>query len=252
MAYLHFITNGRFDYHKVYNQKLKENELDYILKAIIIACWDKIYEFDRIYTRDKTKSAACWEFVKENVVIDEYVKDELNKYLISESEFNNRQSIDLSEEEFYFKSLYDLLKDEGHLLNVLYDVSNNNSKFYNYKASVKNTIDRINRKNSVITLSKIKDLIQFRDSLETQEINVLNKINEELPVDFLKLYERVFKSRISFFDLIESQITSENEKNLFEELKELVEKFDLYPGLSINDMERIEQIVQSFNVQSFK
>ena len=35
---------------------------------------------------------------------------------------------------------------------------------------------------------------------------------------------------------------------LLEEVKELINKFDLYPGLSIKDFERIKQILDSFKI----
>ena len=40
----------------------------------------------------------------------------------------------------------------------------------------------------------------------------------------------------------------ENHMLLLDEIKELVESFDLYPGLSLKDMERIEEILNIFDM----
>ena len=78
MSYLHLITRGRFDYHKIYDQKLNVSELDNILKSLIRKCWDQIYKFDKVYTRDKTKVEACWKFVKGSVELNQSTIDKLN------------------------------------------------------------------------------------------------------------------------------------------------------------------------------
>ncbi len=86
MSYLEFITKGLFDYHRIFDLKTDVSELDSILKSIIKKCWDQIYEFDKIYTRDRTKVEACWKFVRDRVELTQNTLDKLEQYLISAKE----------------------------------------------------------------------------------------------------------------------------------------------------------------------
>ena len=71
MSYLEYITKGLFDYHKIYDQEIDVSELDVILKAIIKNVGIRIYQYDKVYTRDKTMVEACWEFVKRKVELSQ-------------------------------------------------------------------------------------------------------------------------------------------------------------------------------------
>jgi hypothetical protein len=253
VAYLHYITKGRFDYHKIYEQKIDLEKLDAILATLIKKCWDKIYQFDKLHTRDKTKVEACWRFVKNEVELSDTTIKNISKYLISTKEFKIRESADLSEEEYYFTNLKQLIKNKGSILFAMSDIASTDNNFFKYKLLVKNIIDRINNKTGVITLSKIKDLISFKEELTGYDLSISGKFSEPIDIDLIKINEIVFKSRNTFLGNIEKIVTSkkgeEFEKHmaLLEELRDLVEKFDLYPGLSISDLEKIERILVEFN-----
>ena len=135
MSYFHFITGGRFDYHKIFDHRLAVEELDNILKTIIKKCWEQIYQFDKIYTRDKTKVEPCWKFVKERVELNQITIAKLSKYIISDNEYKKRESKDLSEEEYYFNSLNQLLSNNGKTLYSMLDITTTNDSFYKYLLS---------------------------------------------------------------------------------------------------------------------
>jgi hypothetical protein len=254
MSYFHFITEGRFDYHKIYDYRLNVDELDSILKSIIRKCWEQIYQYDKIYTRDKTKVLACWEFVKKEIKLNPQTIKELSKYLISPEEHKKRQSIDISEEEYYFTNLNDLLSNDGKLLFSMQDIAKSDNDFYKYRILINSIITRINDKNEVITLAKLKELIAFKDDLSDYQLVSVGKFTEKTDLDFVRIYEKVFKLRSEFFENLEKLVMSktgddyENQMPMIEEIKELTEKFDLYPGLSIADMERIQQILDFFKI----
>lgn len=254
MSYLEFITKGRFDYHRIFDQKMDVSELDSILKIIIKKCWDRIYEFDDVYTRDKTKTEACWKFVRDSVELSQSTIDKLEQYLISIKERKKRESIDVSEEEYYFRNLNFLLSNNGRVLFSMYDIANSNTDYYKYRILLKNTIERVNNKSVEITLRGLKDLINFKDKLADYDFNSADKFQNKLNIDFVKLYDKVFKSRSDFFEHLEKIVETkigddfESQMTLLEEIKELVAKFDLYPGLAIKDFERMKQILDVFRV----
>ena len=254
MSYFQFITKGLFDYHKVFDQKMDVSELDSILKDIIKKCWDKIYEFDNTYTRDKTKVEACWKFVKDKVKLNQSTLDTLNQYLLSIKEQKRRESSEVSEEEYYFRNLNFLLSNNGKILFSLNDIANSNTDFYKYRTLLKNTIERINNRSVEITLNGLRDVITFKNLLGDYDFKSTNMFSTKINIDFIKLYEKVFKSRSAFFEtlemIVESKIGEDFELKmaLLEEVKELVNKFDLYPGLSIKDFDRIKEITSSFKI----
>lgn len=254
MSYFHFITGGRFDYHKIYEQRLDVAELDGILKSIIKKCWEQIYQYDKIYTRDKTKSEACWKFVKKRVELSQTTIDKLSNYCVTANEHKKRESKDISEEDYYFTNLNQLLNYNGKLLFSMQDVVVSNNDYYRYKTLLKNTINRINNKTEVITLAKIKELLTLKDELSEYKLEGVGKFSPQIEIDLLRIYEKVFKFRSVFFDNLEESVISktgddfETQMVLMEEIKEIAEKFDLYPGLSIIDMERIEQILDIFMI----
>jgi hypothetical protein len=253
MSYLEYITKGHFDYHKIYDQKINVSELDSILKTIIIICWDQIDKYGGLFARDKTKTEACWQFVRDKVELDKRTLDKLGQYCISPKEYKKRQSKDISEEEYYFRNLELLLSNKGKVLFSMFDIANADNDFYKYRALIKNTIDRINNKSVVITLSILKDLIAFKERLSEYNFNSVGKFSNKIDIDFLKIYNIAFKSRSEFFHNLERSVETktgdvfENHMDLLDEIKELIEKFDLYPGLSISDMERADRILHLFS-----
>ncbi|MEO6734402.1 MAG: AIPR family protein [Ferruginibacter sp.] len=254
MSYFEFITKGLFDYHNIFDQKVDVSELDDILKSIIKKCWEQIYEFDKIYTRDRTKIEACWKFVKDRIQLNQSTLDKLGKYLITAKERKKRESVDVLEEEYYFRNLNFLLSNNGKVLFSMYDIANSNTDYYKYRTLLKNTIERINNRSVEITLRGLTDLINFKDKLADYDFKSNDKFSNKVNIDFVKLCDKIFKSRSVFFENLEKIVESktgedfESHMTLLEELKELVDKFDLYPGLAIKDFERMKQILDYFKI----
>jgi hypothetical protein len=250
MSYFHYISYGKFDYHQVFNKEIEIQELDEILKHIIKKCWDQIYEYDQVYTRDKTKTEGCWLYVKENVKLNTRIINMLNRYLITDEEYLKRESIPISEEEFYFRSLNILMSNNSKLLFDLQDIATSNKEFYKQRSLLKNFIHRINMKSEVIVLSKVKEIFYFIDELK--DYNLITKSKVKPSVDFIRIYDKIYSSRNDYFLEIENYIESKTGDDfdkyitLYEEQKKLIEDYDIYPGLSLNDMKRIEEIIDLF------
>ncbi len=134
------------------------------------------------------------------------------------------------------------------------DIANSDTSFYRYRTLIKNTIERINNKSVEITLRRLKDILAFKDRLTDYDFKSTGTFSVNIGIDFVKLYDKVFKSRSDFFKHLETIVETktgedfEDKMALLEEMKELVNKFDLYPGLSIKDFERIKQIVDRFKI----
>ena len=134
------------------------------------------------------------------------------------------------------------------------DIAVANNDFYKYRILIKNMIQRLNSKTSVITLSKIKEMANFKDELINFSFSGEGQFPSKINIDFLRIYQKIFDSRIAFFENLEAivytKVGDDFEKFmlLLEEIRELVEKFDLYPGLSIIDLERIEEILDLLGI----
>jgi hypothetical protein len=252
MSYLQYISQGRIDYHKIFDHRQKINEFDVILKSIITNCWDKILEFDRIYTRDKTKTEACWKFVRDSVKLPKHILEEIENYTITIDEYNKRESMDLSEEEYYFTTLNTLLENNGMVIYSMLDIASTNDMYYKERQLINRLIDRINQKNAVIALSNLKELDNLLNSLFEYKLTSTARFQKHISANILDIYCIIFKSRIAFFDSLDNLISHKNgiefefQKSLISELKDLVEEFDLYPGLSIEKLERIDSILNIF------
>lgn len=134
------------------------------------------------------------------------------------------------------------------------DIAEANNDFYKYRIVIKQIIQRLNSKTGIITLDKLKEVAKFRNELSSYKFNSLEKFNYKMDIEFSKIYETIFKNRISFFDNLEKLVLMksgddfEKQFTLMDEIKDLIEKFDLFPGLSVSDFERIDQILKTYKI----
>ncbi len=253
-SYLHMITNGRLDYWSFYNYKHKvcesiinsseriNSELDSILIKLIKACWKQIAEFGGAAAQERTKSEACWSHVKENISISDSLVDEIDEFIISEEEYVLRNSeVDNNEDFNYFNHLHTLLKDNGKVLVDLYEYTRNNSEYVSEKSTLKNLLNRVENKDKILQVKRVAVANNIlKDFQNDGFLFTNNKINSN-DLNIKKVYDRIFKDPDSFkIELYD--FTCSNEEKLLEneelhnKIIELIDKFYIQYGLSINDL----------------
>lgn len=264
MSYLEFISEGLIDYHAVYNNKYNvsfsltnsnkriNSEFDEIIEAILIACWNQIAIYGGTSAQEKTKDKKCWEFVKDKIKLNNKILLLIDKFKLTSNEIEFRKLSSLSEEEVYFNSLDNLLKEDAKLLNTLNDITLTIDDYKKDRALLNNFVKRVNDKKSELTLSKVKDILNFKMTILNNKIDIKNRNTlDKCTIQVLSfdlMYEIIFKNKDLIIKKIDNSILDniDAENSIIidklEELKSLIEKFYIYPGLSIEDFEKVESI----------
>jgi hypothetical protein len=264
MSYLQYISEGLIDYHAIYNNKYNvcsslmssnkriNSDFDEIIEILLIACWDQIAIYGGTSAQEKTKDKKCWEFVKDKIKLSPKTILLIDKYKLSINEIEFRKLSSLSEEEIYFNTIEDLLKENAKQLNILNDITLTIDDYKKDRALLNNFVKRVNDKKSELTLSKVKDITNFKMSIINNKIdintrNTIDKCDIKV-ISFIYMYDNIFKNKDSFIkkvdNLILDNIDTENIilVDKLEHLKSLIDKFYIYPGLSIEDFELVESI----------
>ena len=258
MSYLQYISKGLIDYHEIHDGKhrvslsLKKSktrvnsDFDSILSEIIKACWDKIAEFGETSAQEQTKFERCWNYVKNSISLDTKILNLIDSFKLTSEDKKARLETTMSNEEYYFNSLEYLLSDNGSKLLAISEISNTMSEFKRGRTLVKNFVKRIREKKSVIVLNKIRDIMSFKKDIIESGIDIATPKGKDI-IDieinnFSLLFNKIFKSKAEFDskidDLILNNIDDNLENvNLAEEMKSLVNDYDIYPGLSIDDFD---------------
>jgi len=268
MSYLNYISEGLIDYHNIYNgnynvynslltsQKKIISEFDDILHHIIVSCWVQIAIFGGTSAQEQTKKIECWDFVKNNVKLEKSILKLIDRFKLKQHDIEARKLANLTDEDVYFQSLEYLLNNNAKNLNILNEITQTISDFNKGKALLNNMVKRVNEKKSVLVLTKIKEVLEFKNKIISNEINIDTKSPLQKCLfnvsSFNKIYEVLFKNKDLSFKLIDDIILDYIDKNhlekieKLEDLKNLIEKFYIYPGLSIEDFEKIEIIGKEF------
>ena len=264
MTYLHIITEGKLDYWAIYNfqhgvcsslisKDRIDSKFDKVLEHMIILCWNQIAKYGGAAAQEKTKKKDCWEFVKSNIKISAVIKDELNLYTISNIEKEKRDSININDEDkLYFSSLGSLLDDNARIIQLMSIISINQSNFLRERALLQNQLKKIKSKDQILTKKRVDECISFYNklvaegfSLNDQIIN--NPINIDISIN--KIFDGIFKNKKQFIDrlekrVLENEVEFEKNESVFNEIVEIIEKFDREYGLSINDFEKLNNSFQ--------
>ncbi|MFC2148756.1 AIPR family protein [Bacteroidota bacterium] len=268
MSYLHFISEGKLNYHLAYNNtrlikslvsKDRINtEFDYVLENIIKSTWKKMAVFGGTSVQEQSKQSKCWDFVKKNTHLDSVTIGKIEDFKLTERDIQQRNREDINDEYFYFNNLGELLSDNGKLLNSLYQISQTNIEYHVERNILRNIKRRIQNRTSVITLSRIKDVVEFYDRLVNDGIDLnQNHIPENWELDtpdFSKIYNTIFKDRSDSLRRIDERTLELVEEkgdevlNMENQLKALIEEFDNYPGLSIAQLKDLEQLMEYFEI----
>jgi hypothetical protein len=249
MSFLHHITEGRLDYHAIFNQNLKVEDFDAILKSIIKRVWEQIYQFDKVYTRDKTKVEACWKFVLANTEVAPTILSKLERYLVSNAELELRDANAQTDELLYFNLLNDLSKNDFLLIGGLMDLVHTNRKFKRYSSAIDATVKRLIDQSMVIPLNLLKEMREILDDVTKHKLSIEGKGFINIDIDFMMLCHEIFQRRHALLEDLElnnphkSGTEFDNYIKCLEDLRSLIDKFDIYPGLSLDDMRRIQEIL---------
>ena len=218
---------------------------------MIKACWAQISVFGGSSVQEQTKkNPKCWEYVKQNINISNSTLIQLEKYKITSKEKESRDSEILNEDDNnYFSGLNVLLEKNALILRQLLVISENQSDFKSYKATIKNQIQKIKIKKSILSKSRVNDMYSFYLKLKSQGYNFGKEVGEDdIKVDVKcdDIFSHIFSNRVSFYEISEQFILSENsnfEENveLRDEIIQIIEKFDREYGLSINDLTQLEK-----------
>jgi len=253
MGLLHHLTNGRFDYHLLFEQTLQEDQFDEVLKYIIKRTWKQLEKHGGTSVQEQTKKEPAWTFVKTNTKINNEQLAFLNKHCISEEELETRQQGDPNETERYFQLLQHYFGNKAQNFQAVYDQILINPKWGRYRAEVKNLQRKVQHGDVRITLQRLEKLKEIERRIE---LTVTTKNNSsgvvDLDIDFHLLYQKLFVDSSECLKNLEEQILSGSESSFdelsasLEEIHERVVDFEAWESISINDLEKLEEALKQF------
>ncbi|MHA8106422.1 AIPR family protein [Aquirufa sp. 5-AUSEE-100C1] len=268
MSYLEHITNGLIDYHKIYDLNYKvagsllksdkriNSDLDKILEHFIKQTWKQIATFGNTSAQEQTKKTECWEYVKDNIKIDDSIIQSLKPFMLSSKREDNVKT----EEEQFFEIITFLLKDEAQKLNSIHQYVNIDNQYSNYRTAVKNLITRIREGISIISLTKLNEIYKLGRELEKRGLD-LNSTKNDLDfknLDYHLIHKYFFldkeKCYLNLYTLISEKYNSDklNEEKFIRELntcKDIIEKFQLnMAGITINDLSFLNHFLKDLGI----
>ena len=258
-AYIHKVTNGCLDYWGFYNYKYSltkainnntriDSDIDFLLEKVIKICWLQIATFGGAAAQEKTKSIECWNYVKSNISLPDNILNEFKKYSVSEKVKLDRASIVQNNDDLdYFMNLHLLLNNRGAILQELLNIANTNTEYFSEKKTISNFVKKING-NSLLPVKRIEEIISFHKMLIEQgfsfEENNCSIIDLNLEINIV--YETIFKNKTVFLEKLYNscfeieELFDENEK-LYNNIKEIIDKYYREYGLSIDDFTLLEK-----------
>lgn len=264
MSYLHILTEGRIDYWSIYNfqhgvcsslisKERIDIKFDKVLEQLIILCWNQIAKYGGAAAQEKTKKKDCWDFVKSNVVITTEINEELKLYSISSIEKEKRDSVDINDEDkTYFDNLGILLDKNAQIIQLMCIISNNQSNFLRERVLLNNQLKKIHSKEQILTKKKVEESFNFYNKLITEGFSFNDQINNNtIIINFSteKIFETVFKNKNDFLKkfekiVLDNELDFEKNEILYNETADIIEKFDREYGISINDFEKINKVIE--------
>jgi hypothetical protein len=232
-----------------------DSKFDKILEQMIVLCWHQIAKYGGAAAQEKTKKKECWDYVKSNLEIPLVIKEELKLYTISNSEKEKRDSVNLNDEDkTYFDSLHILLDNNAQIIQLMSIISNNQSNFIREKVLLQNHLKKITSKEQILAKKKIEEIINFYNKLIAEGFSLKDEINHDvLKINFSikNIFESVFKNKNEFMTKFEkfvfdNEVEFKKNESLYNETSEIIEKFDREYGLSINDFEKLHEVIHLF------
>jgi hypothetical protein len=202
-----------------------------------------------------SKKKECWDFLKANIQLSDKIKKDLTLLQISLVEKENRNSIDLNDEDkIYFEALDILLSNNAKIILQMARITNNQPEYLKEKVTLNNLIKRIDSRIQIITKKKVDEIIKFYNKLIANgftfdDLSENNSVNINFSTN--KIFINVFKNKKEFLDKYENFIV-QNEANfdenaiIYDDIKEIIEKYDREYGLSIDDFYKLNQAFMQF------
>lgn len=270
MAYLHYITEGRFDYLSVYNDKYQINnslinnktrydlKIDNILLELINECWIHIAKFGGAAAQEKSKKKECWSYVKKNISLNQDFNKRLDLFLITKEEKEKRNSNeDFNEDSNYFISLDTLLNNNAQVFQLIGQICSIETRFFKEKNLINNQIKRVKSKNDILAKRKIIDCISIYEKLKNEGFSFKDTINRsnEIIINFstIQIYNVIFKNKQEFLIKYENYVLeNESEFDLrtknYELVKDILEKYIRENGLSVEDFEFLNERIKEIDI----
>lgn len=189
MAYLHYFTEGKFDYHVVFDKTYEEDYFDKILKGCIKAVWVPMTEFGGMSVQEQSKKSGCWDVVKQNSILSEPLKQNIYNNCISDQEYieRNRQDLNNTIDYAYFYLLDEVYTED----NALLDKMNLTAKNFNkqYLPFIEELLNCLEQKNQIIRRIALKKIVEFKNtmrlykSLKGNNFENIVEIFEQLSLD---------------------------------------------------------------------
>jgi hypothetical protein len=266
MSYIHMVTDGRIDYWSIFNfqdgicdslisKERIETKYDSLLQNIIIMIWHQIAKYGGAAAQEQTKKKLCWEFVKSNINLSNEIKKQLNDLLITIAEKEKRNSlIQDDDDKIYFDTLNILLKNNACVIQLISNIANNQSEYIKEKTLLNNQIKKINSKNQILTKKRVQEINLFYNKLITNGF----LFNDNIENNFLKItfdvnfiYNNIFKNRNLFYNTCEefiltNELDFEINEIYYNEIKDIIEKYDREYGLSIDDLNKLSEACDKF------
>ena len=216
VSYLNFLSEGLFSFHKVYDYRFNVEELEPLLRKLMIAIYHEILKKGGASAQEQSKTEAMWVHLKQNLKLDQsIVKD----YLISPSEKKRLSEVKQDSQVEFFKLAGDFLQNGARTVVALSDfVKTTNEIEYSEKKVFERIYKRIENLQMNLKLSdleKINELIQKVNDLG------FNKVKKE---SILQAY--------SDFDILSKlkdieKLIETDEEDLPKEVKDLIESYKI-------------------------
>ena len=160
------------------------------------------------------------------LVTEEEITDKIEKFKLTKNEIENRKMANLSDEEIYFDSIDYLLKDYAKNLNILNDITLTIDEYKKEKALMNNFVKRVNEKKSELTLSKVKDIINFKSNIISNKLKIDTKNTVEKcdikVISFKNIYEKIFKNKDETIKNIDTVILDNIDSNNMEMIDKML------------------------------
>jgi hypothetical protein len=259
MTFIHMVTDGRIDYWSIFNfqddicdslisKERIETKYDSLLENIIIMIWHQIAKYGGAAAQEQTKKKSCWEYVKSNINLNYEIKKQLDDLLIPVVEKDKRNSLFQDDEDkIYFESLDILFKNNANIFQLISNIANNQSEYVKEKMLLNNQIKKIISKNQILTKKRVQETINFYNKLISNGFLFNENIENNffiITFDLNMIYDNIFKNRKLFYNTCEefilaNEVDFEKNNSLYEEVIEIIEKYDREYGLSLNDFEKL-------------
>ena len=264
---LNKLFNGKIDYWAIFNHEYKicqslinkkriESEIDSTLIIVIKETWKQLEAFGKTSVQEQTKKLDCWEFFKRNFKLNDSVKKQFDKFLITDFEKEKRVSDDINEEDLsYFEGLNLLCSENCKILSNLLIISKRESDYRDLKSTIQNTITKVEKKEFIITKKRVKQIYSFykKANKKGYKLDHLNADALELNIDFMEIFNLIFKDYNNFIKSLSNEIyeTDMSEENLliYDSIKNMKEKLEREHGLSINDFIRLKRNIKDLKTK---